>query len=79
MVLMRRKSIEKYSVYLNINKIGAPKEHLFYYTTMLSSSNLDLLYVASFHIIINPYNPSKEIISSIYIIANYHFTILKVW
>ena len=46
---------------------------------MLSFDILELLYVALFRIVINPYNSSKEIISSIYIITNYHFTILKVW
>ena len=46
---------------------------------MLSIDTLDLLYVTSFHIVINPYNPSKKIIAAIYIVANYHFTILKVW
>ena len=79
MVLMHRKSIEEYFAYPNINKIGAPKEHLFYYVTMLSFDTFDLLYATSFHIVINSYNPSKKIIASIYIIANYHFTILKVW
>ena len=79
MVLMHRKNTEESSVYPNINKIGAPKEHLFYYVTILSFDTLDLLYVTLFRIVINPYNSSKEIISSIYIIANYHFTILKVW
>ncbi len=51
----------------------------FNYVTILSFDTLDLLYVTLFRIVINPYNSSKEIISSIYIIANYHFTILKVW
>ena len=51
----------------------------FNYVTILSFDTLDLLYATSFHIVINPYNPSKKIIASIYIITYYHFTILKVW
>ena len=78
MVLMHRKNIEEYSVYPNINKRGTIYGTSFTYETTLSFEMLELLYVTSFHIVINSYNSSKEIITSIYIIANYHFTILKV-
>ena len=68
MVLIRLKNIEEYSVYPTINE------------TILLFDIREILYVTSFHTIINnPYNPPKEIISTIYIIANYHFTILKIW
>ena len=79
MDLMHRKNIEEYSAYLNINKRGTLLGTSFTYETTLSFDILELLYATSFHIVINPYNSSKEIISSIYIIANCHFTILKVW
>ena len=52
---MHRKSIEEYSAYPNINKKRYPSRvPLLRMETTLSFDILELLYVTSFHIVINP-------------------------